>query len=117
MQLCISLPSDNARLSVSDLKTIVDANIPLLEESLVGNLSYYSDNARYEAKSLTVTQLTQLSERTYSMTYCYRWTIFNGCLDIDAVEQREESITFTHSGSQLCFNIIDNSRPSPSDEL
>ncbi|MBS0968289.1 MULTISPECIES: hypothetical protein [Yersiniaceae] len=117
MQLCISLPSDNATLSVSQLKTIVDANIPLLEDSLIGNLSYYSDNARYEAGSLTVTGLEPLSAHVYSMTYRYRWTIFNGCLDIDAAEQREERITFTHSGSQLCFNIIDNSRPSPSDEL
>jgi hypothetical protein len=117
MQLCISLPSDKATLSVSDIQTLVDANIPLLEDTLVGNLSYYSDNARYETGSLVVTQVEQLSEYLYSMTYRYRWTIFNGCLDIDAAEQTQERITFTHSGSQLCFNTIDNSRPSPSDEL
>ncbi|PLR39307.1 hypothetical protein CYR32_03550 [Chimaeribacter coloradensis] len=117
MQRCISLPSDEAALSVSDIQKIVDAHISQLEDTLVGNLSYYSDNARYEPGSLRVTQIVPLSGSDYSMTYHYRWTIFNGCLDIDAVEHKEERITFTHSGSQLCFNIIDNSRPSPSDEL
>lgn len=117
MQITLSFPANSEFGSITDLKEFIEENIPLLEETLVGNLSYYSESARYETGSLTLQAIEPLSANRYSMRYRYRWILFNACLDINAEEYCEERLTFTHSGSALIFDIVDNNRPSPADEL
>jgi hypothetical protein len=51
------------------------------------------------------------------MSYRYKWTIFNGCLDINADEFTTQNVTFMVKPEGLEFDIIDTSRGTTADEL
>lgn len=103
--------------SLEELQKIILRSLSEIEESLIGDLSYFSENAHYEPNSLHIVSIVQTDKTQYSMSYRFKWTIFNGCLDINADEFTTQNVTFrvTHQG--LEFDIIDMSRVSSADEL
>jgi hypothetical protein len=104
-------------LSVKKLKKVINEKISELVPSLTSGLSFYSESARYAEGSLEILDIHELSSSQYSMSYRYKWTIFNACLDIRAEEYISDSVTFSLAETGLIFDIIDNSRPSTADEL
>jgi len=51
------------------------------------------------------------------MGYKFKWTIFNGCLDINAEEYTTEKVSFVVKTHALEFDIIDTERSAMADEL
>ncbi|MGE4801381.1 hypothetical protein AB8989_13480 [Yersinia hibernica] len=102
---------------VSLLKNVIKNNIREIEESLVSGLTYYSENAQYTLGSLEIIDIFALKDNCYSMTYCYRWYIFNPCLDINTEESVTSTVTFIVHPQKIIFDIINNDRPSTADEL
>ena len=51
------------------------------------------------------------------MNYQFRWSIFNGCLDINAQEFTTQSVTFQVKPEGLEFDIIDLFKGSAAEEL
>ncbi|QLK63206.1 hypothetical protein GE278_05535 [Enterobacteriaceae bacterium Kacie_13] len=103
--------------SVKELQEIIQRSLSEIEEPLIGDLSYFSENARYEPDSLQIVSITQTNESQYSMSYRYKWTVFNGCLDINADEYTTQNVTFRVKPEGLEFDIIDTSRGTTADEL
>ena len=104
-------------LKIDKLRQIIEPALPEIEEFLIGDLTYFSENARYEANSLQIVSITQIGKNYYSMTYQFRWTIFNGCLDINADELTKQSVTFRVKAHGLEFDIIDTFKGSCAEEL
>lgn len=117
MQVTLSYSTMIEALSVKKLKKVINDRMSELVPALTSGLSFYSENARYSERSLEILDIHKLSDHEYSMSYRYKWTIFNACLDINAEEYINESVIFSVTESSLCFDIIDNSRPSTADEL
>ncbi|WP_262504753.1 hypothetical protein [Serratia liquefaciens] len=117
MQVTLSYSTMIEALSVKKLKKVINDRMSELVPALTSGLSFYSENARYSEGSLEILDIHKLSGHEYSMSYRYKWTIFNACLDINAEEYINESVIFSVTESGLCFDIIDNSRPSTADEL
>ncbi|MGO4742979.1 hypothetical protein [Serratia quinivorans] len=117
MQVTLSYNTMAEALSVKKLKKVINDKMSELVPALTSGLSFYSENARYTEGSLEILDIHALSDSLYSMSYRYKWTIFNACLDISAEEYIRESVTFSVAASGLIFDIIDNSRPSTADEL
>lgn len=103
--------------AVKELQEIIQCSLSEIEEPLIGDLSYFSENARYEPNSLQIVSITQTYKNQYSMSYRYKWTIFNGCLDINADEFTTQNVTFMVKPEGLEFDIIDTSRGTTADEL
>lgn len=103
--------------SLKTLQEIIERSLSEIEEPLIGDLSYFSENARYEPNSLQIVSITQTDKNQYSMSYRYKWTIFNGCLDINADEFTTQNVTFMVKPEGLEFDIIDTSRGTTADEL
>lgn len=103
--------------AVKELQEIIQCSLSEIEEPLIGDLSYFSENARYEPNSMEIVSITQTGESIYSMSYRFKWTIFNGCLDINADEFTTQNVTFSVTPEGLEFDIIDMSRGTTSDEL
>lgn len=104
-------------LSVKKLKKMISDKISELVPALTSGLSFYSESARYAEGSLEILDIQNVSSNQYSMSYRYKWTIFNACLDISAEEYISDSVAFSVAETGLTFDIIDNSRPSTADEL
>lgn len=104
-------------LSVKKLKKMINDKISELVPTLTSGLSFYSESARYAEGSLEILDIQNVSSNEYSMSYRYKWTIFNACLDISAEEYISDSVAFSVAETGLTFDIIDNSRPSTADEL
>lgn len=117
MQVTLSYSTMIEALSVKKLKKVINDRMSELVPALTSGLGFYSENARYSEGSLEILDIHKLSDHEYSMSYRYKWTIFNACLDINAEEYINESVIFSVTESSLCFDIIDNSRPSTADEL
>lgn len=117
MQVTLSYSTMIEALSVKKLKKVINARMSELVPALTSGLSFYSESARYSEGSLEILDIHKLSDHEYSMSYRYKWTIFNACLDINAEEYINESVFFSVTESGLRFDIIDNSRPSTADEL
>ena len=103
--------------SLKTLQEIIERSLSEIEEPLIGDLSYFSENARYEPNSLQIVSITQTDKNQYSMSYRYKWTIFNGCLDINADEFTTQNVTFMVKPEGLEFDIIGTSRGTTADEL
>ena len=103
--------------SLKTLQEIIERSLSEIEEPLIGDLSYFSENARYEPNSMEIVSITQTGESIYSMSYRFKWTIFNGCLDINADEFTTQNVTFSVTPEGLEFDIIDMSRGTTADEL
>ncbi|CAI1886053.1 hypothetical protein [Serratia liquefaciens] len=117
MQVTLSYSTMIEALSVKKLKKVINDRMSELVPALTSGLSFYLESARYSEGSLEILDIHKLSDHEYSMSYRYKWTIFNACLDINAEEYINESVIFSVTESSLCFDIIDNSRPSTADEL
>ncbi|MGC6387802.1 hypothetical protein ACMV8I_09065 [Ewingella sp. S1.OA.A_B6] len=117
MKRLIPYENDGKELSVSYLQHHIDARLSDIEELLVGNLSYYSENAQYTLGSLKVMSITAINNDVYSMSYQFKWSMFNDCLDINAEEITSEKVTFKVKTYALVFDIIDTQRSAMADEL
>ncbi|MEG3134730.1 hypothetical protein SC206_14260 [Rouxiella sp. T17] len=102
---------------VAELKQIIESNIQVIEDPLTAGLGYYSPNARYTPGSLVIKSVEQKSNQTYSMSYSYDWTIFNGCLDLNAEEDSKETVSFIIKPDGLEFDIIDFDSVGTENEL
>lgn len=104
-------------LSVKKLKKMINDKMSELVPALTSGLSFYSESARYAEGSLEILDIQNVSSNQYSMSYRYKWTIFNACLDISAEEYISDSVAFSVVETGLTFDVIDYSRPSTADEL
>lgn len=102
---------------ISLLTDAIRNNIREIEGSLVSGLMYYSENAQYTEGSLEILDISTLKDNRYSMSYCYRWYIFNPCLDINTEDLLTNTVTFIVHPQKIIFDIINNDRPSTADEL
>ncbi len=117
MKKLIPYENDGQEISLSYLQDVIEKQISVIEALLVGDLSYYSENAQYTLGSLRVTSITKMGRDAYSMGYKFKWTIFNGCLDINAEEYTTEKVSFIVKTHALEFDIIDTERSAMADEL
>lgn len=117
MQVTLRCDTMTEALSVKKLKKVINEKISELAPALTNGLSFYSEIARYAEGSLEILDIQEMGNGYYSMSYRYKWTIFNACLDISAEEYISDSVTFSLAEAGLIFDIIDNSRPSTADEL
>ncbi|OKB68144.1 hypothetical protein BHU62_03895 [Serratia marcescens] len=104
-------------LSVKQLKKVIHDKITELVPALTSGLSFYSESARYAEDSLEILDIVPQGASDYSMSYRYKWGIFNACLDINSEAFIKDSVRFRVTERGLIFDIIDNSRPSTADEL
>ncbi|MFJ1177768.1 hypothetical protein AB8P57_06345 [Yersinia enterocolitica] len=102
---------------ISLLTDAIRNNIREIEGSLVSGLMYYSENAQYTEGSLEILDISALKGNRYSMSYCYRWYIFNPRLDINTEDLLTNTVTFIVHPQKIIFDIINNDRPSTADEL
>lgn len=117
MKKIIPYDINGETLTVQDLQQIIEPALSEIEERLIGDLTYFSENARYEPNSLQIVSIRQIDKNYYSMTYQFRWTIFNGCLDINAQEFTTQSVTFQVKADGLEFDIIELSKGTMAEEL
>jgi len=94
MKKLIPYEIDGKQQSTAYLQQIIQTYLSDIEADLVGDLSYYSENSQYTPDSLKVLAITPLDDGRYSMSYGFKWTIFNGCLDINADEYTTERVSF-----------------------
>lgn len=104
-------------LTLQELQQIIDCNLSEIEAPLIGDLRYFSEKAQYEPNSLQIVSITQIGQNYYSMTYRFRWTVFNGCLDINAEEFMTQNVTFHVKAAGLEFDIIELNTGTTADEL
>lgn len=117
MKKLIPYENDGQEKSVAYLQGVIEKQISVIEDLLVGDLSYYSENAQYTPDSLQITSIDLVDKSVYSMSYQFKWTIFNGCLDINAEEFTSEKVSFKVKTHALEFDIIDTARSAMADEL
>lgn len=113
------IPSDiyGKNPSLEELEEIIRESLSEIEEPLIGDLTFFSENAHSEPNSLQILSITQKDKSEYSMSYRFKWTIFNGCLDINADEYTTQNVTFSVKPQGLEFDIIDMSRGTTASEL
>jgi hypothetical protein len=51
------------------------------------------------------------------MLYDFMWNLFSPCQDLNETFTRQEDVLFHITPGALVFEVIDNTRPSPADEL
>ncbi len=117
MKKLIPIALQEKKTSITELKQLIESNIDKIEVPLTAGLSYYSYNARYTPGSLVIKSIELLKNQVYSMSYTYDWTIFNGCLDLNAAEVSKESVSFIVKPEGLEFDIIDFSSAGTENEL
>ncbi|MCU5771989.1 hypothetical protein N5923_00555 [Erwiniaceae bacterium BAC15a-03b] len=113
------IPCNNLQDDVDPLilKEIIQQNIPKIEPQLVGDLAWYSQNARFVPGSVKIISIAPAGTLRYKMSYQFEWMIFNACLDIDASETAVETVQFQIIPGFLAFELIDNQYPSTANEL
>lgn len=117
MKKLIPYEIDGERISIDYLIKIIEPNLSQIETDLVGDLSYYSESSQYTPGSLKIMSITATSNEQYSMSYRFKWSIFNGCLDINAEEFTNECVSFKVKNHGLEFDIIDTKRSTSAEEL
>ncbi|ARZ01971.1 hypothetical protein [Yersinia ruckeri] len=78
---------------------------------------YYSDNAHYMTGSLETLVIKNIQINGYSMTYRYKWSIFNVGIDINTEDFITNTVTFIIHPEKIIFDIIDYDKPSTADKL
>lgn len=99
------------------LLSIIQGNILKIAEPLVGDLQWYSQKAQFVPDSFKIISIQPFSNNRFKMLYDFRWDLFNPCLDLNESFTRHEEVLFEVTPGALVFDVIDNARPSPSDEL
>lgn len=114
-----TLPMKSRQRDISTLKLMqeIKQNIPKIERELVGDLIWYSPNARFIENSISLISVEPLEKFRYKMNYSFRWSVFNPCLDIDAEEICITSVNLTVDKEELVFDFIDNTPHTMSEEL
>jgi hypothetical protein len=117
MKKLIPCDTQGKKPGITELKQIIESNIEVIEDALTAGLGYYSPNARYTPGSLVIKSIGHRNNQSYSMTYTYDWTIFNGCLDLNSAEDAKESVSFLVKPEGLEFDIIDFDSATTENEL
>jgi hypothetical protein len=117
MKTLIPYKIDGKKVSAEYLQKIIELNLSQIETDLVGDLSYYSENSHYTPSSLKIISIAAIDNDHYSMSYGFKWTIFNACLDINADEFTTERVSFIVKSHGLEFDIIDTERSTSAEEL
>ena len=117
MRKRIPLSSAINEESESALTEVIQRIIPKIEDELTGSLLWYSQNAQYVPDSLKIISVERTGSTGYKMTYRFRWTVFNACLDIDADETSFETVNFECRPTELIFDFIETERATAADEL
>lgn len=117
--MLVTLPccSEVGTLSVIQLEKVIEDQLTELVPILTSGLVFYSENAHYTEGSLEIIEIKNLGNNEHSMSYRYKWSISNACLDISSDENIKGTVTFTVTKKGLVFDVIDNSHPSTADEL
>ncbi|MCE0488905.1 hypothetical protein LU196_02385 [Pantoea sp. Mb-10] len=99
------------------LRAIIQGNILKIAEALAGDLQWYDQNAKLSAESFKIVSIQPLGNNRFKMLYDFRWDLFNACLDLNESVTQREQVSFQVKQDALEFDVIDNTRPSPADEL
>lgn len=104
-------------VDLPELMLAIQQIIPKIEADLVGSLDWYSHNARFVPNTIRIISLEHLQRSRYKLNYSFCWSLFNACLDIDAIETAIQSVNFSYKPNELVFDFVDNNRQSMADEL
>ncbi|WP_343552214.1 hypothetical protein [Pantoea sp.] len=96
---------------------IIQGNILKIAEALAGDLHWYSQNAQLVPDSFHIISIQPSDNNRFKMLYDFSWNLFNPCLDLNETFKRREEVMFQVTPGALVFEVIDNTRPSPADEL
>jgi len=99
------------------LQRIIQGNILKIAEALAGDLQWYSQNAKLVPDSFKIISIQRFNHDRFKMLYDFTWDLFNPCLDLNETFTRREAVTFHITPGALLFDVIDNTQPSPADEL
>lgn len=99
------------------LARFIQGNILKIAEALAGDLQWYSQNAQLVPESFQIISIKPTHNNRFKMLYDFSWNLFNPCLDLNEIFKRREEVLFQVQPGVLVFDVIDNERPSPADEL
>nr|WP_310616301.1 hypothetical protein [Pantoea cypripedii] len=99
------------------LQAIIQGNILKIAEALAGDLQWYSQNARLVPESFCIISISPGPNNRFKMLYDFMWNLFSPCQDLNETFTRQEDVLFHIVPGALVFEVIDNTRPSPADEL
>ncbi|MEB5834822.1 hypothetical protein MXF26_00930 [Pantoea dispersa] len=99
------------------LRQIIQGNILKIAQDLAGDLQWYSQNAQLVPDSFTIISIQPIGHKRFKMLYDFTWDLFNPCLDLNETFTQREEVLFQTTPGALVFEVIDNTRPSPCDEL
>ncbi|WP_312240353.1 hypothetical protein [Pantoea sp.] len=99
------------------LLAIIQRNIPKIAEALAGDLQWYSQNAQLVPDSFKIISVENIAADCFKMHYLFEWNLFSPCQDLNETVTRKEQVNFHILPGALRFDVIDNLRPSPADEL
>ncbi|MDF7629593.1 hypothetical protein PUG46_09930 [Erwiniaceae bacterium L1_55_4] len=99
------------------LQAIIQGNILKIAEALSGDLQWYSQNAQLVPDSFKIISIQPHDNNRFKMLYDFKWDLFNPCLDLNETSTQHEEVLFQVVPGALVFSVIDNTRPSPADEL
>ncbi|MDI9220791.1 hypothetical protein QMZ30_07740 [Pantoea sp. EA-12] len=99
------------------LQAIIQGNILKIAEALAGDLQWYSQNAQLVPDSFKIISIQPHDQNRFKMLYDFSWDLFNPCLDLKETSTQREEVLFHIAPGALVFSVIDNTRPSPADEL
>ncbi|WP_288475706.1 hypothetical protein [uncultured Pantoea sp.] len=96
---------------------IVQRNILKITDLLVGDLRWYSQNARFVPGSLKIISVEYRDLNSFKLLYDFDWNLFSPCQDLNETVTQSEQVNFHIKPGALEFDVIDNAQPSPGDEL
>ncbi len=117
MQSIIHCDIDVNEDDIAQLQTLIQRNILKIAEALAGDLQWYSANAQLVPDSFKIISIQPTSNNRFKMLYDFTWSLFNPCLDLNETTRQREEVLFQVKPGALVFEVIDNTRPSPADEL
>lgn len=109
----IAVGEDNCAM----LQAIIQGNILKIASALAGDLQWYSQNARLVPESFRIISIKIIANNRFKMLYDFQWNLFSPCQDLNETFTRQEDVMFHIKPGALVFEVIDNTRPSPADEL
>lgn len=102
---------------IAKIETFIQRNILKIAEPLAGDLQWYSHNALLVPESFKINSIEAVGPNRFKMLYHFDWNLFSPCLDLNETMTQKEQVMFQIVPGALAFELIDNTRPSPADEL
>ncbi|VXC11969.1 conserved hypothetical protein [Pantoea brenneri] len=99
------------------IAAIIQRNILKISPTLVGDLQWYSQNARLVPGSLKIISVKKQGPNSFKLLYDFDWNVFSPCQDLNETVSHSDRVSFHIEPGALEFDVIANQRPSPSDEL